>query len=144
MITINADLSGLKTFEEFRRDFPRKVKEIIGNVAADLREKVVGETPFDIRSKDTHAKESWGDIIEHEAGFSFGSDLVYMPVLEYGRYPNVGEVHKGDIRTRTVKTGTGVYSRQAVEGWIRKYTESDEVLNAIAERVIKAFKEDLA
>ena len=136
MIEITSDLSGLEAFEKFRREFPKNVKSIIGQVAKDLHLKVVGETPFDVGT----AKESWGDVIEHGAGFSFGSDSPYMKVLEYGLYPGVGKVHKGDIRPRTVQTGTGIYSRQAIEGWVRKYTESDTLLNDIAEKVIAKFK----
>jgi hypothetical protein len=136
MVEVTADLSGIKAFEEFRRDFPNEIKKVIRTVASDLRLKVKGETPFDSST----AKESWGRVFGNEGGFSFKSEIPYMHVLEYGLYPGVGKIQKGYTRERTVKTGTGIYSRQAIEGWIRKYTESDELLNDIAEKVIAKFK----
>lgn len=139
MVEITADLSGIKAFEEFRRDFPDELNKVLRTVASDLRLKVKGETPFDSFT----AKESWGNVIGHTGGFSFESEIPnydYLHVLEYGLYPGVGKPHKGDVRPRTVKTGTGIYSRQAIEGWVRKYTESDTVLNDIAEKVIAKFK----
>lgn len=139
LISIDADLSGIEAFEEFRRDFPDSVRKVLRTIASDVRLKVKGETPFD----SFLAKESWGHVIGHEGGFSFKSEIPYydyMHILEYGLYPSVGKIHKGETRPRTVQTGTGIYSRQAVEGWIRKYVESDELLNGIAEKVIAKFK----
>ena len=144
MVEITADLSGIEAFEKFRRDFPNEINKVLRTVASDLRKKVISGTPWDHRKRDAFvAKESWGNVIGHTGGFSFESEIPnydYMHVLEYGLYPGVGKPHKGDIRERTVKTGTGIYSRQAIEGWVRKYTESDDVLNTIAEKVIAKFK----
>jgi len=139
MVKITADLSGIEAFEKFRQEFPDEFRKVIRTIISDIRLKVKGETPFDSFT----AKESWGNVIGYTGGFSFESELPnydYMHILERGLYPNVGKIPKGDSRPRTVKTGTGIYSRQAIEGWVEKYLESNKLLNDIAEKVIDKFR----
>lgn len=135
MISVNVDLSGIQAFEKFSKEFPGAVKDVLEKVTKDIRLKVKGETPFDT----FQAKESWGDVIAEDGGFSFSSDVPYMKILEYGLYPGVGKVRKGYTRTRTVQTGTGIYSRQAVEGWVRKYLGSSELVEDIVAAITDRF-----
>lgn len=134
-IKVESDLTGIRSFDQFKTDFPKNVKFAVKQIVNDYRTIVQEETPWDTG----HAKESWSPVMEEGSSFSFENPVGYIPDLEWGLYPKVGKPVPPRNIPRTVKTSDGIYSRQAVGGWIRKYVQSEEALERLTSAIIAQF-----
>lgn len=123
---------------------PRKIKlpkldtttltAIIRRAARQIRGAVRRATPVDTSA----ARESWTPLQKIEGGYSFQSDLPYVPVLEYGSeagakpWPTAGD--------KTVENRGKIYSSQAPEGFMAK-SKAEQIINKVFEKAIRrAFK----
>jgi len=133
MIEIKSELTGVSEFSKFVKDFPHKIDEAIYKITDIVRTEVMKGTPVD----EFTAVRSWGDVYKEGSGYAFETQLPYMHVLEYGLYPNVGDPKK------TVRVGEHVYSTQAVDGWINKALDEEELVRKVSEALEKIISRDL-
>lgn len=83
-----------------------KVKKDHHSVALELYTKIIQKTPVDTGE----ARRSWS-FEKVPEGYRISTNVPYMPVLEYGLYPNPPKGGKG-------KTING-FSKQAPQGFVR-------------------------
>jgi hypothetical protein len=130
----------LDAVRNFIAEYPKYAVRALHKIALAVRRAVQGHTPHDTYE----AMRSWGQVTRQSGGYSFGSEIPYMHVLELGLYPEVGEPHPGELLPRTVQTATGIYSTQAVEGWVRQIVEDPALMEIIVEDVLTQMKTTLS
>jgi len=100
-----------KTFRFFKES---DIYDIMQQITNEIRAKVIEVTPRDKGA----AAGSWTPVAKEEGGYSFGSDLPYIRVLQYGSekgakpWPSRGP--------KTVEDRGRIYSSQAVGGFMQK------------------------
>ena len=119
MLELTIDANGFRHLSGLLKDFPQLIDDAAEQAALTVRNLVRGRTPVGPRKAgagwraDPHAglaKKSWTEVRRVSTGFSFGLDVPYANVLEYGGYTSVGP--------RTVAESGGIFSRQAPGGMI--------------------------
>jgi len=92
-------------------------REVLRSSTEKLKTMVQGDTPVGIGPTKGQLKSGWSGVTEGYGGFTFQNPVPYAAVLERGLYPGVGP--------RTVKTGKGIFSRQAPDGMTAAITEAE-------------------
>jgi hypothetical protein len=96
-------------------DFAARVEQFgpdyVFGVAIKAHERIKERTPVGDGPLAGTAKNSWQLTAEAAGVYEITTDVVYMPVLEFGEYPGVGP--------RTVQTPEGIFSSQAPAGMFR-------------------------
>jgi len=84
-----------------------------------------------------HLQDKWVIEIDSDGrGATIGTDVIYGPVLEFGRYPGVGP--------RTVATAGGIFSRQAPGGMIKPLIEDPKVFDEAIKQAVATVNQRFA
>lgn len=114
-----------------------------GQLLSIVKDAVINRTPVDVTSKrgkkkgfGEHLQDQWKYNLLSAGKAEVSTDVVYGPVLEYGRYPGVGP--------RTVSTGTGIFSRQAAGGIIQPLLDDSSILGDAVKTAINQISQSLS
>jgi len=129
MIGFTVKVERIQDIVKILEKYPDAVRLGLEDATVSLRNLVQGATPVGIGPTEGEMKGSWSTVTYEAGGFSFGSDKPYAEVLEEGLYPGVGP--------RTVKTGEGIFSRQAPGGMVAPLIEDDTVVDRLLELIVE-------
>lgn len=116
----------------------KSAEQGIKDVGPKIKALIEGRSPVGDSLKAGLFKTSWSRLkkIGGSRTFAMENPIPYGSMLERGLYERPGP--------RTVKTNTGVYSTQAVEGVMKPLViDSDVMVNLIVESVVKRMQSNL-
>lgn len=110
------------TLRAYAERVGRSVDDVVRESATRVRAEVVARSPVDT----TRLQASWLAPVRAGAlAWKIATTVPYAPVLEYGGYPGVGPktvavTGSQDLGFGLTPPRSGIYSRQAPHGWVRK------------------------
>jgi len=126
-------LEVLERFTTALRDMPEVAEGALSDVLTTIKNLVQEETPV---GETGDLKSGWSSISQVAGGYSFENRTPYAYVIEEGKFRGVGP--------RTVRTGDGIFSRQAPKGMTGPVLSDDAAINRsilfVLERITRALE----
>jgi len=131
-LAVNIGVEGVEQLQSLLTTVPGFFDAAVADVGTTLRNLVLGRTPVDTGA----LKRSWSPVSRTARGFTFGTALAYAQILEEGLYRGEGP--------RTVREGSGIFSRQARRGIIGPILEDENVINRISAEIVREVERQIS
>jgi hypothetical protein len=142
MIQTTIQEDNLRTIMDALQEIPAALRSGMFQAAQTMRHQAISRTPrYDDKLRTPavrgrpHAVERWGQVQNHQGGFSFENPAFHTVILEEGAYPGVQDRSSKGQPNRTQHYGDGIYSTQALGGILGPLLEDEQLLEQIAEEI---------
>lgn len=135
--------------------YSKSVDEAITSIGPQIKNLIQGRSPVGIGTTSGNFKAGWSGLEKLSGGISYknvsggssfkrkhkyawSNSVPYGIILEEGLYSRVARVSP-----RTVRTSTGIYSTQAVEGVLKPLVEDTAFADFVLETIVKRIEHNM-